>query len=102
MPPHAPTQVSVSSSGRAEAKKDGSALVTRDYLIDRSEKDNWSAMDHIIWMNVFWFSLLHVTALYGAYLAFTQAKLLTVLWGRFFAFLVDFQIVQIRNHFPFL
>ena len=84
MPPHAPQQVSVSESGRTETKKDGSALVTRDFLIDRSEKDTWSAMDHIIWMNVFWFTLLHVTAAYGLYLAFTQAKLLTIVWSKYF------------------
>ncbi|CAL8113886.1 unnamed protein product [Orchesella dallaii] len=34
----------------------------------------WNPMDHILWMNVFWFVLLHVGALYGAYLSIFSAS----------------------------
>ncbi len=45
--------------------------------------EEWNCFDHIIWFNVFWFTGLHIAAVYGAYLCFTDAKLLTILFGWF-------------------
>lgn len=64
-----------------QTKPSKPSLVSRDFLRDRSKKDEWNSMNHIIWGNVFWFSLLHVASLYGLYLMFTSAKVLTTLWG---------------------
>lgn len=38
----------------------------------------------LVWRNIVLFALLHATALYGAYLALTRAKLLTDVWGENF------------------
>lgn len=38
----------------------------------------------IVWFNAIGFLILHLGALYGVYLGFTRAKLLTVLWGKNF------------------
>lgn len=37
----------------------------------------------IVWRNVILFVYLHAAALYGAYLMFTSAKILTSIWGEF-------------------
>lgn len=62
---------------------DSNGLVTRKFLRERSLKDDWNCLDHIIWPNVFWFSLLHVASVYGLYLTFTQTKILTILFAIF-------------------
>lgn len=46
-------------------------------------KDDWNCMDHILWMNVFWFTLLHFGALYGAFLALTSASWKTFVFGEY-------------------
>jgi hypothetical protein len=46
-----------------------------------NEKE-FSFWDHIYYMNIFWFILLHVGAFYGLYVAITQAKLITSLFGK--------------------
>lgn len=38
----------------------------------------------IVWRNVVIFSFVHIIGIYGIYLAFTSAKLLTSLQGTFF------------------
>lgn len=72
-----------------ENEIDPKRIVSRDYLRDRSEKDDWNCFEHIIWMNVFWFALLHTLSIYGAYLLFVDAKILTILFGKF-GFIVFF------------
>lgn len=53
----------------------------------------------IVWFNVYAFCVLHATALYGIYLAFTSAKLITTFYGNYtflyieFNFVVDFYIL---------
>ncbi|KAH9494036.1 hypothetical protein DERF_014754 [Dermatophagoides farinae] len=64
-----------------ENEIDPKRIVSRDYLRDRSEKDDWNCFEHIIWMNVFWFALLHTLSIYGAYLLFVDAKILTILFA---------------------
>lgn len=63
---------------------DPKQIVSRDYLRVRSEKDDWNCFEHIIWMNVFWFTLLHSLSIYGAYLLFVDAKFYTILFGKYF------------------
>ena len=36
----------------------------------------------IYWSNVYWFSVMHLMALYGGCLVFSSAKLLTTAWGK--------------------
>ena len=36
-----------------------------------------------VWRNIILFLLLHVAAIYGAYLVFMEAKLLTNVWGKY-------------------
>ncbi|XP_027196846.2 stearoyl-CoA desaturase 5-like [Dermatophagoides pteronyssinus] len=62
---------------------DPKQIVSRDYLRVRSEKDDWNCFEHIIWMNVFWFTLLHSLSIYGAYLLFVDAKFYTILFALF-------------------
>jgi stearoyl-CoA desaturase (delta-9 desaturase) len=50
---------------------------------DTKHKDDWNCMDHILWMNCFWFTLLHVGALYGAYLAIASASWKTFVFAVF-------------------
>jgi len=54
----------------------------RDQAINKSIEE-WNCFDHILWMNVFWFVLLHVGAAYGLKLVFTDAKLLTTVFAVF-------------------
>lgn len=49
-----------------------------DEVIDK----NWNCFEHILWFNVFWFTGLHIAATYGAYLFFTDSKILTILFGK--------------------
>ena len=43
----------------------------------------WNCFDHIIWPNVILISSVHTLAIYGGYLLFTEAKLLTILFSKF-------------------
>ena len=38
----------------------------------------------LVWRNIILFALLHTAALFGAYLAITEAKLLTDVWGAYY------------------
>jgi hypothetical protein len=38
----------------------------------------------IVWRNVILFVYLHMAALYGAYLMFTSAKIITTVWGVYY------------------
>lgn len=49
----------------------------------------------IVWRNVIAFVYLHVGALYGFYLFFTGAKILTVVWSKTIAFLINFHLNRI-------
>lgn len=54
-------------------------------LIEES-KEKPKYVRRIVWRNVLIFAYLHLGALYGVYLAFTSAKLATVLFGEWFEF----------------
>lgn len=45
----------------------------------------------LVWKNIILFAYLHVAAIYGAYLALTSAKLLTLIWGtkHFSSFIIE-------------
>jgi len=49
----------------------------------KSEEKEWNYWDHIYYSNIFWFILLHVGAVYGVKLCFTDAKWTTILFGKF-------------------
>ncbi|CAG2107902.1 unnamed protein product, partial [Medioppia subpectinata] len=46
-------------------------------------KDNWNCFNHIIWRNVLYYTAIHIAAIYGGYLVFTSAKILTTLFAIF-------------------
>lgn len=58
-----------------------SAIDANDDTKQSDESKNWNFMEHILWLNVFWFTGLHLAGVYGVYLAFTEAKLLTILFA---------------------
>ncbi|ODM95066.1 Stearoyl-CoA desaturase 5 [Orchesella cincta] len=43
----------------------------------------WNPMEHILWMNVFWFTILHVGAVYGTYLTIFSASWKTFVFAFF-------------------
>lgn len=47
-----------------------------------AEKQKDKFVRKIVWLNVAIFVALHLAALYGLYLAFTSAKLLTSVYGK--------------------
>lgn len=46
----------------------------------------------IVWFNVMVFILLHIGALYGAYLLFTSVKLITIVYSKLLIQSVDFYL----------
>lgn len=42
----------------------------------------------IVWVNVIIFSLLHIFSVYGLYLVFTSAKIMTTLFGKIYQILI--------------
>lgn len=54
------------------------------------KEKEWNCFEHIIWFNVAWFVGLHLGGLYGAYLVFTQAKIVTTLFGNTKKFYLHF------------
>lgn len=76
-------QAGLSEAQLCQRKGQGDNLGKAD--VDKKESnaktDDWNCMDHILWMNVFWFILLHVGALYGAYLSIFEASWKTFLFG---------------------
>jgi len=49
---------------------------------DEESKEKSKYIIHIIWRNVLIFLYLHLGAIYGIYLAFTSAKLITTIFGK--------------------
>jgi hypothetical protein len=76
MPPHISTESEKLSKSPDYDEKDINSSETN------KTDPNWNCFDHIIWFNVFWFTGLHIVAAYGAYLCFTDAKILTTLFGK--------------------
>ncbi|CAM6032056.1 unnamed protein product, partial [Sphagnum compactum] len=77
MPPHISTESEKLSKSPDYDEKDINSSETN------KTDPNWNCFDHIIWFNVFWFTGLHIVAAYGAYLCFTDAKILTTLFAIF-------------------
>ena len=51
---------------------------------DELEKTGyWKVLDQIIWMNIFQYVVFHIGAVYGIYLCFSDAKLMTIIFGEF-------------------
>lgn len=83
----APKLVARKQAEPSKAALPEKTVVSREYLRDRSEVDvdyNWNFLDHIIWVNVAYFVLMHAGTLYGVYLAFTSAKWWTLAFCKFF------------------
>ena len=53
-----------------------------------TKTEKWNCLDHIIWENVAYLLSIHIGAVYGLYLCFTEAKIMTVLFG-----------LQLNNYF---
>ena len=64
--------------GKMESEKKTTMESMRNW-----EPEEWNYWDHILWPNVFWFTLLHLTAVYGLYVAVTQASIATSVFSKF-------------------
>lgn len=61
-------------------------VMSDDYLEStplEKEKIDWKPLQNIVWFNVGWFTLLHLAAFYGGYLAIFQAKWLTLIFSEY-------------------
>lgn len=61
---------------------EGETLAEPQLIEESKEKPKY--VRRIVWRNVVIFSYLHLGALYGVYLAFTSAKLATIVFGEWF------------------
>jgi hypothetical protein len=50
---------------------------------DKPDAREWNYFEHIYYTNIFWFILLHVGAVYGLTLCYTNAMWLTIVFGKF-------------------
>lgn len=64
---------------------EGETLTEPQLIEEPKEKPKY--VRRIVWRNVVVFSFLHLGALYGIYLAFTSAKLATIVFGEWFDFI---------------
>ncbi|CAL7934092.1 unnamed protein product [Xylocopa violacea] len=67
----APNQVDVSTTLVTENSQED---------INKNLTPNSKSLQPIVWRNVIIFIYLHLSALYGLYLVFTEAKILTIIW----------------------
>jgi hypothetical protein len=59
----------------------------RKYATNGTAESSYSKLwGQIVWRNVMIFLYVHLAAFYGLYLAFTETKGLTILWGEYFNF----------------
>jgi stearoyl-CoA desaturase (delta-9 desaturase) len=49
---------------------------------DEESKEKYKYVRRIVWRNVLIFLYLHLAAIYGIYLAFISAKLMTTIFGK--------------------
>ena len=54
---------------------------------NKQKTKEWNCFEHIIWTNIIFFAGLHISALYGAYLFFTDTKLSTIIFGTIISFM---------------
>lgn len=83
-----PTKVTKDSTPNGKTKSsqgDEEELhVEKYHEMNNNEEDTSSKYEYkmeIVWFNAIGFLILHLGALYGIFLGFTRAKLLTFLWG---------------------
>lgn len=72
MPPN--TEINDEKLDRISDKED-------EEVVKRGKE--WNCFEHILWFNVMWFTGLHIAGVYGIYLCFTDAKLLSILFAIF-------------------
>lgn len=63
----------------------------------KNNKDGYKL--RLVWRNIILFAYLHAASIYGFYLMFTSAKLLTSGWGKFRLFELQFNR-RIERNFP--
>ncbi|KAK3919214.1 Acyl-CoA Delta(11) desaturase [Frankliniella fusca] len=58
-------------------------VITKEKQAKQEKAKSNRELQPIYWSNVYWFTVMHVMALYGLKLVFTDAKLLTTAWAVF-------------------